>query len=91
LIRLHAADNILVAKAALSLGQDLPDLGLKVRAQVPAGHKIAAAAIAAGTPVRKYNTVIGMAARDIAPGEHVHTHNLQFVEFDRDPRIFARM
>ena len=87
LIRLHAADNILVAKAALSLGQDLPDLGLKVRAQVPAGHKIAAAAIAAGTPVRKYNTVIGMAARDIAPGEHVHTHNLQFVEFDRDPHF----
>lgn len=89
LIRLHAADNILVAKAALSLGQDLPDLGLKVRAQVPAGHKIAATAIAAGTPVRKYNTVIGMAARDIAPGEHVHTHNLQFVEFDRDPHFCA--
>ena len=87
LIRLHATDIILVAKAALSLGQDLPDLGLKVRAQVPAGHKIAAAAIAAGTPVRKYNTVIGMAARDIAPGEHVHTHNLQFVEFDRDPHF----
>ena len=87
LIRLHPTDNILVAKAALSLGQDLPDLGLKVRAQVPAGHKIAAAAIAAGTPVRKYNTVIGMAARDIAPGEHVHTHNLQFVEFDRDPHF----
>ena len=87
LIRLHPTDNILVAKAALSLGQDLPDLGLKVRAQVPAGHKIAAAAIAAGTPVRKYNTVIGVAARDIAPGEHVHTHNLQFVEFDRDPHF----
>ena len=87
LIRLHPTDNILVAKAALSLGQDLPDLGLKVRAQVPAGHKIAAAAIAAGTPVRKYNTVIGMAAHDIAPGEHVHTHNLQFVEFDRDPHF----
>lgn len=87
LIRLHAADNILVAKAALSLGQDLPDLGLKVRAQVPAGHKIAATAIAAGAPVRKYNTVIGVASRDIAPGEHVHTHNLQFVEFDRDPHF----
>ena len=87
LIRLHPTDNILVAKAALSLGQDLPDLGLKVRAQVPAGHKIAAAAIVAGAPVRKYNTVIGVAARDIAPGEHVHTHNLQFVEFDRDPHF----
>ena len=37
--------------------------------------------------MRKYNTVIGMAARDIAPGEHVHTHNLQFVEFDRDPHF----
>ena len=87
LIRLHAADNILVARSALTLGQEVPEHGVRVRAQVPAGHKIAATAIASGAPIKKYNTVIGVAARQIAAGEHVHTHNLQFVEFDRDPHF----
>ncbi len=85
LIRLHAGDNILIAREPVALGQWIDDGALRVRAQVAAGHKIAAVAIAAGQPVRKYDTVIGFAARDIEPGEHVHTHNLRFEEFDRDP------
>ncbi|MCG2591812.1 altronate dehydratase family protein [Ramlibacter sp. XY19] len=85
LIRLHPADNVLVAKAPLALGQVLPELEVRVRAQVPAGHKIAACRIAKGEPVRKYNAVIGVAARDIEAGDYVHSHNLELVEFDRDP------
>ncbi|CAN7616529.1 altronate dehydratase family protein [Variovorax sp. LjRoot84] len=85
LIRLHENDNVLIARAPIALGQALPELGLRVRAQVPAGHKIAASRIAAGEKVRKYDTVIGAAMRDIEPGEHVHTHNLELVDFDRDP------
>ncbi|WP_425355185.1 UxaA family hydrolase [Ramlibacter agri] len=85
LIRLHPADNVLVAKTQLALGQDLPELGLRTRAQVPAGHKIAARAIAQGEPVRKYNAVIGVAARAIEAGDYVHSHNLALVDFDRDP------
>lgn len=85
LIRLHANDNILVARQAIALGQTIDAPSLRVRAQVQAGHKVAAVAIAAGAAVRKYDTVIGFAARDIEPGEHVHTHNLRFEEFDRDP------
>ncbi|WER48563.1 altronate dehydratase family protein [Cupriavidus sp. WKF15] len=84
-IRLHANDNVLIARGELALGQQLSDPALRVRAQVPAGHKIAACAIAGGTPVRKYDTVIGVAARDIAAGEHVHSHNLRLVDFYRDP------
>lgn len=84
-IRLHANDNILIARSDLALGLQLSDPALRVRAQVSAGHKIAACAIAGGTPVRKYDTVIGIAARDIAPGEHVHSHNLKLVDFYRDP------
>ena len=83
LIRLHAADNILVARVPIALGQELPEFGLRTRAQLPAGHKVAARAIRAGEPVRKYDTVIGVAACDIEAGAHVHTHNLRFVEFDR--------
>ena len=85
LIRLHPDDNVLVAKTPLALGQALPEFEVKVRAQVPAGHKIAARRIAAGEPVRKYNAVIGVAARDIEAGDYVHSHNLKLVDFDRDP------
>ena len=86
-IRLSPDDNILIARVPLALGQRVDAEGLTVKAQVPAGHKIAATAIAKGAPVRKYNTVIGFASRDIAPGEHVHDHNIAFVEFERDPEF----
>jgi altronate hydrolase len=85
LIRLHANDNVLVARRALGLGESLPEFGLRLRAQVPAGHKIAARRIDAGESVKKYDTVIGRATRQIEAGEHVHTHNLEIVDFDRDP------
>ena len=88
-IRLHANDNVLIARGDLTLGQHLEDLGVRVRAQVPAGHKIAARPIARGEQIRKYDTVIGVADRDIAPGEHVHSHNLRLVDFYRDPAFCA--
>ena len=43
---------------------------------IPAGHKVAVRAIAAGEPVHKYGQVIGIASGDIAVGAHVHVHNL---------------
>ena len=51
---------------------------------VPRGHKIATTDIAEGDPVRKYNQIIGFASRKIAAGEHVHTQNLEFANFERD-------
>ena len=85
LIRLHAQDNVLVAKSAVALGEVFSDWQLKARAQVPAGHKIAARAIAQGERVLKYNTEIGVATRDIAAGDLVHSHNLALGEFHHDP------
>jgi hypothetical protein len=38
------------------------------------GHR----AIAAGEAVRRYDQIIGSATQAIAPGQHVHTHNLAF-------------
>ena len=51
---------------------------------MPPGHKVAVRAIAAGAPVRRYNQIIGTAKQAIAPGQHVHTHNLEFCSFARD-------
>jgi altronate hydrolase len=87
LIRLHANDNVLIAKTQLSLGQliEIDGVSVRLRAQVPPGHKVAARAIPAGQPVRKYDTVIGFATRDIEAGDHVHSHNIELREYDRDP------
>ncbi len=45
-------------------------------ADVPRGHKVALAPIAADAPVIKFGFPIGRARRAIAPGEHVHSDNL---------------
>ena len=85
LIQLHAQDNVLVAKQALAIGQEAPDWGLRVKAQVPAGHKIALRDIAEGERILKYNTEIGVATRPIAAGEHVHGHNIALADFYHEP------
>ena len=58
------------------------DVGVVVAdgGEVPVGHKVAVRAVAKGQPVRKYGHVIGWATQDIAPGDHVHSHNLVFGE-----------
>ena len=84
-IRLHPADDVLIACAQLPGGTVVE--GITVRGIVPPGHKIATRAIAAGEPVRRYNQIIGFASRAIAPGEHIHTHNL---DMGPDKGDFAR-
>jgi altronate hydrolase len=83
-IRLSAADNVVVARADLLPNTALAEEGIACRGHVPAGHKVATAAIGKGEPARKYNQIIGFATVDIAPGEHVHTHNLAMGNFARD-------
>ena len=34
--------------------------------------------------MRKYDQIIGFAREDIAPGEHVHVHNVEMRDFARD-------
>jgi len=78
-IRLDPADNVVVARTALEAGGAAE---IVVRDHVPVGHKIAAMAIAKGEPIRKYAQVIGYASKEIRPGEHVHTHNVEFRNTD---------
>jgi altronate hydrolase len=81
-VRLHEADNVVVAFRDLDEGTTAG--GLTLRRAVPRGHKVATAAIAVGEPVRKYNQIIGFATAAIEPGDHVHTHNVEFKAFERD-------
>jgi altronate hydrolase len=83
-IRLHAADDVVIARQQLVSGTALLDENVTVSGLVPPGHKVATRAIRAGEPVKRYNQIIGFAKRAIAPGEHVHLHNLAMGEFARD-------
>ncbi|MCP5150306.1 MAG: altronate dehydratase [Ectothiorhodospiraceae bacterium] len=83
-IRLHPNDNVVVARADIGLGESLPSEGVTSKAQISAGYKIATRAIPRGEPILKYDTTIGFAAEDIAPGALVHSHNTDFREFHRD-------
>jgi altronate hydrolase len=81
-VRLDPSDTVVTATRALEVGH--PVEGTATTALIPSGHKIATTAMRAGEPVRKYAQVIGYAATDIAPGDHVHTHNLDFRTTDAD-------
>jgi altronate hydrolase len=88
-IRLREDDHVAVLKRTIKAGTELMDGALAVTASetIPAGHKIALTALACGAPVRKYGQIIGFATADIAPGEHVHTHNLGMRDFEREYQI----
>ncbi len=84
-IRLHPADDVVIARVAVPAGTVLvTEGGLRVTTSVPAGHKIAVRAVAPGQPVRRYGQIIGFASGAIAAGDHVHTSNLAMGDFARD-------
>ncbi|MFZ5782699.1 MAG: UxaA family hydrolase [Pseudomonadota bacterium] len=82
-IRLHAADNVVVARMDILPGTAVEG-DVVAAGRIPAGHKILTRAIKAGEPLRKYNQVIGFAVEDLAPGAHIHTHNCVMGDFERD-------
>ncbi len=86
IVYLHPQDNVCVAIANLAAGESLRagQNRFTLRGDVPAGHKIATAAIGSGEPVRKFGQLIGFAVEDIQPGEWVHSHNLANVDAHPD-------
>nr|BFF19188.1 hypothetical protein GCM10025730_27090 [Promicromonospora thailandica] len=87
LLVLREGDDVAVATRDLGPGDQatVPGAGpVAVGQPVPRGHKVALRAVPAGGQVHKYGQVIGVATADIAPGDHVHAHNLGFEEGDRE-------
>lgn len=76
-IVLSPEDNVAVASLAIEPGGELPD-GVRAAARIDPGHKVAIHPIHVGEPVVKYGQAIGRATVEIAPGDHVHSHNLAF-------------
>jgi hypothetical protein len=79
LIRLSERDNVAVAGRNLERGAvvEVGGVELVLRDPVPFAHKVAIAAIAKDAQVLKYGVPIGRARVAIAPGEHVHVHNIR--------------
>lgn len=73
LIKIHPQDNVAIVanEGGLPAGTVLPD-GLVLAEAVPQGHKVALCDLARGAPVRRYNVVVGYAARDLARGSWVN-------------------
>ena len=85
-VHLRPQDNIAVTRKPIPGGTTLRFDGgtLTLPAAIKMGHKFAVVPIPEGEPIRKYGQVIGFAGRAIAPGEHVHVHNVKLGAFERD-------
>jgi altronate hydrolase len=72
----NPVDSVAIALTALDAGEEVA--GVALGEPIPAGHKAAIKAVAKGASVIKLGHAIGIASADIAPGSHVHDHNLAF-------------
>ena len=82
IIKLNEKDNIGIAT------MDIPEnvattLNLISKDKIPYGHKISLKKIYKGEYIYRYGQIIGITQCDIDKGRHVHSHNLEFSEFDR--------
>jgi altronate hydrolase len=64
--------------------KEIPEENIICQDRIPEGHKVATQVIAKGETIRKYGQIIGVASRDIKPGEHVHTQNMEMLNYERN-------
>jgi len=79
-VRLDPRDNVVsLLRSHVAGERPVFDTGRAppLATDVPLGHKVALIGIAEGDAVLKYGVPIGRATAAIAPGEHVHLHNLR--------------
>jgi altronate hydrolase len=97
-LQVDSRDNVATVLQDLPAGMvlDIAPAGqIKVVEAIARGHKVALREIAAGSPVIKYGFACARATEQIAPGQHVHSHNavtaLQpAAEFQYSPEIDPR-
>jgi altronate hydrolase len=77
----------MVALNELAPDSIIVEADINSRDRIPAGHKVAICGIKSGRPIIKYGQIIGLASKNILPGDHVHTHNAAVSSFTRDYAI----
>lgn len=85
LLIMHDTDNVALMREPAKAG-DIIQLAPEIIAStdLPAMHKVALEAIAAGEAVRRYGQIIGLATIEIKAGDHVHSHNLTSAPVEKD-------
>jgi len=84
-VLLAANDDVAAVLDAVAAGATVAVVGaagetvheIAARQPIPFGHKLAIRAVGEGSPVHRYGFPIGIATAAIAPGEHVHSHNMR--------------
>jgi len=89
-LQLNPADPLVVATRDLAVGEEIGLGDVKPVEPIARGHKLAVQPIESGALVRKLGQVIGMATQPIAPGQHIHVHNVEFRPSVADHGIGAR-
>ena len=87
LIVLNGNDNVGVSQFIIPEKTKIEGHDISTLDPIPFGHKVCLKEIKKGDPIIKYDQIIGFALNDIKPGEHVHSHNLEFREFKRDFKV----
>ncbi len=83
-IKLSGSDNVAVVLDDVAKGEMANPVAITAREAVQRGHKMAVAPIGPGEAIVKYGQIIGFASERIAPGQHVHVHNVSMGSFDRE-------
>ena len=84
-IMMNPEDNVATALHPIAAGDEVEILSssqevvrnVRAKDSLPLGHKIALTELKRGADVKKYGVTIGSAIKKIAPGEHVHIHNIE--------------
>ena len=90
LIVLNKNDNVAVTPFIIPAKTKIEGQNISSIDDIPFGHKICLKTVNKGDPVIKYDQIIGFASKNINPGEHVHSHNLEFKDFDRKFKVIEK-
>ena len=79
LLLMSSDDNCLIARTPLKAGAAVVIDGQRhtLPQDVLLGHKLARRALQPGDKVLRYGAIIGSVTEPVAPGAHIHTHNLE--------------
>ena len=87
LIVLNKNDNVGVSQFIIPEKTKIEGHEISTIDPIPFGHKVCLKTIKKGDPIIKYDQIIGFALDEIKPGQHVHSHNLEFREFKREFKV----
>lgn len=81
IVKFTPKDNVAIVLDDMKPDQDIEVDGekIRVRDEIPYGHKIALTDIAVGSTVIKYGEPVARCTQEIRKGDWVHVHNVESI------------